>query len=43
LDFGTKGKILWKTDARGTRALRNNVIYGEWYPWSNSGFGGSQS
>jgi len=29
LDFGLKGKIVWKTDARGTRALRNNVIYGE--------------
>jgi hypothetical protein len=40
LDFGLKGKVIWKTDARGTRALRNNVIYGEWInPW----FGGSQS
>ena len=31
LDFGVKGKVIWKTDARGTRAMRNNVNYdGEW-------------
>ena len=27
LDFGVKGKVIWKTDARGTRAMRNNVNY----------------
>lgn len=29
LDFGQSGKVIWRTDSRGIRSLRNNIIINE--------------
>lgn len=29
IDFGASGKVIWRTDSRGVRSLRNNIIINE--------------
>jgi predicted phage-related endonuclease len=29
IDFGSSGKVVWKTDSRGIRAMRNNIQLGK--------------